>query len=584
MKVFPFLVILLVVTNTCHGRNIWFDDISSPLTINKSQADGLFSYIRHPGNNEFPVNDISPRIVFLSHSKPFRTASIHMGRGPGLQAALDDALSTVTDDAIKENDWLKLDIVQFSSPAIDSTNNTGNYDVSLYGFALAAASNMAFLPEEISAFGLVNQDNSIDLDKLNAYLGSRNRAGSLVTNTDQVFRFMSQSFFHSDNTTIRLFRGHPVERTVTRQKLLSDSVNIGTYLSRNISTTGEFHYVYRADKDSYASSYNILRHAGAIASLLDIYKHTGQQDFLSPISRSMAYLVSHIKSCKPPFNPVQSSCVIHNNKIKLGANALTIIAIARYIELTGDRRYLDKIIQLGNWITRTQAPDGRFSVHKQYASSGKVSDFVSEYYPGEATLALIELYKLTKQESWLSGAISAANYIIQQQGRLPPDKLPHDHWFLYSLNALYRIKPDPAYLEHAKKLTDTIINKQNLKPAYEDWYGSYYIPPRSAPTATRTEGLIAAYRLFDYAHDAYKTRLAPHISHGISFLVNTLYSEPALMYLPRPDKAKYGVRRGLTSHEIRIDYCQHAISSFLGYLDILKIQNDSDGSGNLINQ
>jgi hypothetical protein len=570
MKALQLIPILLIVSNIAYARNIWFGDIKSPLSLNDNEIDQVFAYIKRPQKVPFPTNDTSPRIVFVSHSKPFHTARIYMGSGLGLRAAINDALYAMPGSPPSSNDWLKLDIVESSDRHNMQSADIGNYDTSLYGLAFPKTSNIAFLPEEIGVHRLVDEDNSLNSSIIREYLDTRPMSGPLLSKPDCIYRFLSRNYFHSNNKTEILYRGNRRNHGVSPDNLLSEAVNIGSYLSANIDEKGKFNYLYQADKNTYASGYNILRHAGSIISLLELNKHNGGKKISPSTIRAIAYLVSHIKSCKPPFNRHTFSCVVHDNKIKLGGNALAIIAIARYIELTGDRRYLDKITQLGRWMIETQTTEGRFAVHKQDASSGEISDFISEYYPGEAALALIELYKVTGDDTWLNSAVVAAQYIIKQQSQLPTEELPHDHWLMYALFDLYLIKPEQIYLDHSKKLSRAIISKQNLNPSQQDWLGSYYTPPRSTPTATRTEGLIAAYKLFSHAGDAYKSRLLPHISEGVSFLLKTRYSEPIIMYLPQPRKAQNGIRRSLTSHEIRIDYCQHAISALLGHAELIK--------------
>ena len=120
------------------------------------------------------------------------------------------------------------------------------------------------------------------------------------------------------------------------------------------------------------------------------------------------------------------------------------------------------------------------------------------------------------------------------------------------------------YLEHAARTTRAILRLQNRRPPYPDWRGSYYNPPRSTPTATRSEGLAAAYLLTrDFGQAAEAARLLEGLELGVRFQLGTQFGPESVLYLPDPRRALGGFRRGLNHYEIRIDYVQHNISALL---------------------
>ena len=281
-------------------------------------------------------------------------------------------------------------------------------------------------------------------------------------------------------------------------------------------------------------------------------------------------MLKHIESCPPPAKS-HTFCLIHNNKVKLGANALAIVALTKHAELTGSITNTDTIIKLGQWMVDTMANNGSFTIHKQYHKSGKISKFISGYYPGEATLALLAMYKLDNNKKWLNAASLAIEYIIEQQ---KPQTPPHDHWLLYTLTEMYKIKPEQKYLTHSKFIAEEIMRSPNLNPAQPDWKGSYNMQPESAATATRTEGLIAAYEISNAESDTeYSKQLLNSIITGIIFQQQTQYDEVNSMYFTQPNKAINAFKRSLNDSEIRIDYIQHNISSYLGYYKIINQTN-----------
>jgi len=121
------------------------------------------------------------------------------------------------------------------------------------------------------------------------------------------------------------------------------------------------------------------------------------------------------------------------------------------------------------------------------------------------------------------------------------------------------------YLDHALRIARAIVQSQNQDPVYPDWRGSYYRPPRSTPTATRMEGLYAAYQLArDFGDWQEAKTILESIQLGIAFQLQTQFRPESVLYLKDPQRALGGVHRSLTNFEIRIDYVQHNISSLLG--------------------
>ncbi|MFW6456842.1 MAG: hypothetical protein ACOC0A_00970, partial [Planctomycetota bacterium] len=155
----------------------------------------------------------------------------------------------------------------------------------------------------------------------------------------------------------------------------------------------------------------------------------------------------------------------------------------------------------------------------------------------------------------------------------------HDHWLLYGLNELYRLSPQEEYLEHARRIATTIVESQNLEPRNPAWYGSYYNPPRSAPTATRTEGLCAAYYLENDHGDSDRARKYFRAGRrGMQFQLRTQIGKSTAMYFAKPQRALGGFTFSLNDPRIRIDVVQHNISAMLALRDILSQRQNSDGA------
>jgi len=343
----------------------------------------------------------------------------------------------------------------------------------------------------------------------------------------------------------------------------------GDYLVRNFRDDGSYMYLYEADTNTVSDSYNMLRHSGTTYALFELYEATNKKTYLETANKAIEYLKTTISPCPKEYSNLL--CVYDGNETKLGGNALAILAFLKQFKITGDTAALGMAIDLAAWIKRVQTSEGEFSVHIQ-KRDGKIDDHVSEYYPGEAVYALMSLYKATGDKEWVQVAKKAATWLIEVRDvKETVETILHDHWLLYGLRELYFNTHDEKYLEHAKVVVDGIIANQHVGGVEDDWIGGYYTPPRSTPTATRSEGLAAAYTLFTEAGDVgYANKAYEALQRGVAFQLRTFIdSERSGMY-PEPLRSLGGFRESLTEDAVRIDYVQHNISSLLMFWNISK--------------
>ncbi|MCG6534043.1 MAG: AGE family epimerase/isomerase [Syntrophales bacterium LBB04] len=361
----------------------------------------------------------------------------------------------------------------------------------------------------------------------------------------------------------------PTDKNLSPKNILN-SINLaGNYLINSAKSDGEFDYLYDAKTDKIQDEYNILRHAGTIFSMMEFYSLTKNENALSSSQKALSYLEKQIKPCKTSNNDTE--CVVETNEVKLGGNGLAIVAMAEYTEATGDQKYVETMRKLARWIIDNQKKSGEFAVHKQTYSDQKISTFISDYYPGEAILGLMKLYKITNDKIYLDSAVSAATWRITVRDKnVSMETLNNDHWLLYGLNELYRFDQNKIYIDHVFKICDAIFANQQLNPKNPEWLGGYYNPPRSTPTATRSEGLIAAYNLAkDYGHKDEAEKILKALELGLGFQLKTQIDETRAAEFKNPKKALGGFTEDLDGTEIRIDYVQHNLSSLIGFYKIL---------------
>ena len=429
----------------------------------------------------------------------------------------------------------------------------------MHGLAFDRASGIALLPEEVVANSLVNTERKLQLKRTLQYVKRRAVKAAQRKRVSQlehlpVYRFSTLSVFFDtqEKKVVRLYRGHRLFQSPGPAELLTAARWGGEYLAHVVDDNGKFVYAYLPKSDREKDTYNILRHAGSVYSMLELYEVTRNTELLEVAQRAIGYLVRQIQTYQVGLD--QLACVVEKGYVKLGGNALAILALAKYTDVTQDAQYVPLAFQLGRWIQQAQRADGEFFIHKQRYPLGTIVDFTSVYYPGEAIFALDRLHALDPQGGWIETAEKAAQYLITvRDGNLSTAELSHDHWLLYGLNELYRARPKAIYFDHAMRIADTIIQHQNRDPHYPDWFGSYYRPPRSTPTATRSEGLYAAYLLArDFGQPDQAARIQEAVRHGVAFQLQTQFRPESALYVKDPQRTLGGFRHSLTNFEIRL--------------------------------
>lgn len=545
---------------------VWFGDIKGSISLQDSEAEKLLSFVAEamnpgPGDNpSFPSTlprlD-GPRIVFLSVSNGNAPAKVFLGGGIGLAQSLESAIQRVRGENLPwKPRWIKLDLVQHVGRP-ENWTSAAKINPGLEGLALNRSSGIALLPEQLLHDGLIDKHGGLDRIRWQKVLQDSLPSGSKRPKTFR--RFTTLSYFYDGQMAVRLYRGHRLTSGPSRKDLL-DSVWLGgDYLCRALDENGQFTYLYYPDEDRVPQEYNLVRHAGAIYSLLDVYQTTQDPELLESAERAIGFMLKHVKTYK---ENLEIACIADGGKIGLGGVALAVVALAKHVEVTKNQQYLAIAQQLARYIQVSQGRNGKFINRRRYPS-GRKWDMASDYYPGEAILALVRLHGVDGQQCWLDTAEKGARYLINVRDRKTPFLL-QDHWLLYALNDLHRYRPQERFVNHSVKITRAIIKEQRRDLAIPDYVGGYFNPPGTCPAATRTEGLTAAYDLTRRAgRSGAANRILEALSLTVAFQLQTQFQPESALYCRDPQRACGGFHSSLTDHEIRIDYVQHNISGFI---------------------
>ncbi len=538
----------------------------------------------------------APTTVLVSLPRTQKTALVVRSQGQTPAAAVTAAVTQLrrrATDREKRDGRLKLDLVSTLSRAKTFDGKSLALERSLQGLWLPEIDVM-LLPEELEARRLVDSDGDLRLSRLAAYLAEGGRDGipdSLVasdrleamisTYHTVTFDSLAEGPRYADDEAppIRLFRGNDRAPDLSPEALLAAARFGGDYLRSHLEDDGSFVYAYDPKRHREDDDDNLLRRAGTCYSLVQLHRAVSEEasttsesspSYLEVARRGLAALLDQYTQeiPLPGMGDGVEALVSPGDELKLGGSALLLLALMEYQEVSGDLRWLPRGQSLARFLVAQQEADGHFI--SKISLQGKRFNFESGYYPGEAILALTRLYEADGDRRWLEVASHGANWLInvRDAGKATAE-LAHDHWLLMGLEALYRLQQDAAHAAHAGRIAQAIVEAQRLEARHLDWLGSFYDPPRSTPTATRAEALVAMVDLTRITGQDSRP-FVEALMRMAAFQRRCQFDQVSAMYLQRPDLAIGGFRRSLTHYEIRIDYVQHNISALLGLRQILR--------------
>jgi hypothetical protein len=432
----------------------------------------------------------------------------------------------------------------------------------------------AVLPGEIVEREMFRQGKpaKIDHDKVANLLASRAgvSVGDLAGMRTYLFRAEAHVESARQDAALPLLRGMVVRPAEATPDRLLTAVRLGAeYLVRVLGADGKYVYLYRTADNRDDSQYGWLRHAGTTYALFEAYEEFHVPAYLAAGERALQALTAHLRDAPE----AQGKYALDTNdeeQQKVGGAGLALLAFTKHAAVTGRRVHLETMRALARFIMKQQYEDGHFraNVDLERETNAKKLKREPVYYPGEAVLSLMRLYAIDPQPAYLDAARRGADYVVHvRDAYVSEDNQEHDHWMAYSLNDLYRVTHDGAYLDQAFKIGRAIMKKQHPGPP-PDWAGTFY-EGQTTPGATRLEAYDAQIALARFAGQSDAWLLGPAQEVARSTL-GQQFDDENDYWLKNPAKARGGVRESLYVHDVRIDYVQHSMSAWLHLARILR--------------
>ncbi|EPD22957.1 glycosyl transferase family 1 [Lactiplantibacillus plantarum] len=482
--------------------------------------------------------------------------------------------TTVANDlnTAPKNSWVRIDLVQAVQKLRRSIFETKLAKVPKmnywrYGVSFDADFKHALLEMEINGQNFFKPDKDFvvgeppakswaDYHQIENYLRERESDPTIdISGVQNVWIFTTAAVF-SDGQKIRPlavdgFLTSGIRTITNKRKEIKKVIEDGeAYLINQLDKDGKFIYGYFPARQRVLSSYNILRHFSTIYALLEASQFSQHSESYRKAKLAIQWGID------ASLVVIDNAAYVNDHgELKLGAQAMLILAICKYQEVTHDQTFLPTLKQLFKGVRSFWNSSTGF-VHVLDVNLESKGKFRTIYYDGEIVFALTRMYELDPSIQIEATISEMLDYMV----KLDYGKY-HDHWLAYAVNGALDLFPEArAYMALGAKNIFTHLN---------------YIQKRKHASPTLLELIDASQKMvYKVKKSGNDDLLAPYDVLKLSQLADqrasyeiqtgAWYAEIA-MYLYHPQKFIGGFYARDDSFRTRIDDCEHFLSGLVNY-------------------
>lgn len=327
------------------------------------------------------------------------------------------------------------------------------------------------------------------------------------------------------------------------------------YLARQIDDDGKFVYGYFPAMQRVLTNYNSVRHFSSIYALMEAIAATGSDDDITKARTALQWGIEHLTVVKDDACFAIEHPKNGTPEIKLGAQAMLILALSKYQEVTKDSQFEEVARQAFRGVVAFRQPTGRFN-HVLNPDLTVKDSFRIIYYEGEIAFALIRLFELTDDAEIGQQAQQTLDFMVENDfGKY------HDHWIAYASNEAVQAFP---------------ANRDYMAMGLQNAFSNLdFIEAQISPHPTRLELLNATVRLIDairrtdnedllekydvqHLREVWQRRAEHELSTGA-------FEPEVAMFFYRPSKFYGGFFTRNDHFRTRIDDCEHFLSGLINY-------------------
>lgn len=465
----------------------------------------------------------------------------------------------------------KIDFIQIHQELIKTRRNYVDF-----GISFDPDYNLAFLPEEINANAFVRpvpgKDHRtlfVDERNINTYLKRYKSYRGIYFHkkfiNKSVIKFFTQGYLIEQDKVHTLIPDGTMHgiRALAQDKRKDEYhkfIETSTHhLLNQLKVDGKYEYGIFAHFDKKVGFYNVLRHASSTYSLLEGLEYLKDQSGIEKAKQALDYLLENCLYIDPD-EPDAAYIFDDTNKlneIKLGQNGVTLIALTKYMTMTGSSEYLDVARKIARGTIRMIGEEGDTVHVLNYPDLTVKDEKRIIYYDGEAAFGLMRLYQLNENPEWLKYVEILFDHFIEH------DYWKYsDHWLSYCTYELTKIKPEEKYfvfgLRNVSKRLNFIYQRETTFPTFLEMLMAGY----NMTSLMREKGLdqlIEEHLDVDMFHKTIEKRADQQRS-------GYFYPEAA-MYFKDPEKILGSFFIKHHGYRVRIDDVQHYISGYIQFLD-----------------
>ncbi|HPM78687.1 MAG TPA: hypothetical protein PK961_16470, partial [bacterium] len=353
-------------------RRISLRDMDKTYLLQMARAELTDAAFKHDEETYPLVYTREPRGVFITLVRPHEAALTSFAMGDTIAKAVEQAALDMKRLAVRENvNTLKLRLDVIDESTDEKSRELGkrwSIDISRVGLIFQTNPVVAFLPQELRDWSVIDKQRRyswkmvkrlIKHRALGRVLGDQFASNKVVS----FAQFTAISFMEGkDNALLPLYRQNRLDGfDATPERLLEAINGAGNYLKQAVLPDGKFEYLYFPQTSKVSRSYNELRHAGTVFSMMQIYEVNQDPELLEAAKRALGYLQR--MSQGPDKNDSKQYdwlAITHpeGKYAKLGGSGLALLAFAKYTAVTGDRQYMDLMRAYGRFIDYMVQPNG----------------------------------------------------------------------------------------------------------------------------------------------------------------------------------------------------------------------------------
>lgn len=404
-----------------------------------------------------------PFVLFFSFSNGRERARTLTTTASNFRDCWNAAVEKTRQAAIKARmdiHWLRIDWVENAEEVtweeLEARLRKTKRNYFRYGISLDRQFRNAFLETELNANAMLYGGPSIQHAVINEANFARYARLSKgletfhVARDEKVFQFSTRAaFVDTAENVIHMIdgTGRNAGRRVIEQMSIADVhglVDRGSrFLASQVDAAGRFIYGWHPCFDRRIDAYNSLRHTSTLYSMIEAWEVTRDESLKQAIDRGLSYLTEKLIKRVSQGDKELAFLLDENAEIKLGGNAVCLLALVKYSEVMATDRFLPLLEKLASGMLHMQDDEtGKFNHVLNYPCLTVKEPFRIVYYDGEAAFGLMRLYALTKDERWLAAVERGFAYFISAQ-----HWQAHDHWLAYATNELTRYRPKREYFE-----------------------------------------------------------------------------------------------------------------------------------------